>query len=103
MKLPKEYVIVEIIPTHSTAKVGMIAQLQALKIKDDKIIGRLDLRIDDKLIEPVSWLTIDKIGLLCLCVFSACFIFYFAVRTKNEKRNFCRLQTVCRKLSQRTG
>ncbi len=51
MKLPKEYVIVEIIPTHSTAKVGMIAQLQALKIKDDKIIGRLDLRIDDKLIE----------------------------------------------------
>ena len=51
MKLPKEYVIVEIIPTHSNAKIGMIAQLQALKIKDDKIIGRLDLRIDDKLIE----------------------------------------------------
>ena len=33
MKLSKEYIIVEIIPTHSNAKVGFIAQLQALKIK----------------------------------------------------------------------
>ncbi|MBQ3494901.1 MAG: YwaF family protein [Clostridia bacterium] len=44
--------------------------------------------IDDKLNQPVSWLTLDKIALLCLCVFSACFIFYFAARTKNEKRMF---------------
>ncbi len=51
MKLPKEYVIVEIIPTHSNAKCGFIAQLQALRICDDKIIGRLDLRMDDSLIE----------------------------------------------------
>ena len=50
MKLPKEYIIVEIIPSHSNAKVGFIVQLQALKIKDNKIIDRLDLRIDDSLI-----------------------------------------------------
>ena len=51
MKLPKEYVIVEIIPNHSNAKVGFIVQLQALKIKNDKIIDRLDLRVSDNLIE----------------------------------------------------
>lgn len=51
MKLPKEYVIVEIIPTHSSARNGFIAQLQALKVKEDKIIRRLDLRVDDSLIE----------------------------------------------------
>ena len=51
MRLPKEYVIVEIIPTHSNVKYGFIAQLQALKIKEDKIIKRLDLRIDEDLIE----------------------------------------------------
>ena len=51
MRLPKEYVIVEIIPSHSNAKVGNIIQLQALKIKEDKIINRLDLRVDESLIE----------------------------------------------------
>ena len=51
MKLPKEYIIVEIIPNHSNAKVGFIVQLQALKIKEDKIIDRLDLRVDDSLID----------------------------------------------------
>lgn len=50
MKLPKEYVIVEIIPSHSNTKVGFICQLQALKIKDDKIIERLDLRVKEDLI-----------------------------------------------------
>ena len=50
MKLPKEYVIVEIIPSHSQASLGFIVQLQALKIKEDKIINRLDLRIDNSLI-----------------------------------------------------
>ena len=50
-KLPKEYVIVEIIPNHSNYKVGYIVQLQALKIKEDKIIDRLDLRVDDSLID----------------------------------------------------
>lgn len=50
-KLPKEYVIVEIIPNHSNYKVGYIVQLQALKIKEDKIIDRLDIRVDDSLID----------------------------------------------------
>ena len=50
MKLPKEYIIVEIIPNHSNSKVGFICQLQALKIKDDKIIERLDLRVNEDLI-----------------------------------------------------
>ncbi len=51
MKLPKEYVIVEIMPSHSNSKVGFIVQLQALKIYEDKIINRLDLRVDDSLID----------------------------------------------------
>ena len=50
MKLPKEYIIVEIIPSHSNSKFGFIVQLQALKIKNDKIIDRLDLRINEDLI-----------------------------------------------------
>ena len=50
MKLPKEFVIVEIIPNHSNANIGFIVQLQALKIKEDKIIDRLDLRINEDLI-----------------------------------------------------
>ena len=51
MKLPKEYIIVEIIPSHSDYKIGYIIQLQALKIKDNKIIERLDLRVNENLIE----------------------------------------------------
>ena len=51
MKLPKEYIIVEIIPNHSNSKVGFIVQLQALKINDDKIIDRLDLRVNEELID----------------------------------------------------
>ena len=50
MKLPKEYIILEIIPNHSNAKVGFICQLQALKIKDDKIVDRLDLRVNEDFI-----------------------------------------------------
>ena len=49
-KLPKEYVIVEIIPSHSQANFGFIVQLQALKIKEDIIVDRLDLRLDESLI-----------------------------------------------------
>ena len=51
MKLPKEYIIVEIIPNHSNAKVGFIVQLQALKIKDNKIVDRLDLRVNENLVD----------------------------------------------------
>ena len=50
MKLPKEYIIVEIIPSHSNSKVGIIVQVQSLKIRDDKIIDRLDLRVKEDLI-----------------------------------------------------
>ena len=51
MKLPKEYIIIEIIPNHSNAKVGFIVQLQALKIKDNKIVDRLDLRVNENLVD----------------------------------------------------
>ena len=57
-KLPKEYIIVEIIPSHSNSKNGFIVQLQALKIKEDKIVGRLDLRVDEKLINNPDLLNI---------------------------------------------
>ena len=63
MRLPKEYIIVEIIPSHSNSKFGFIAQLQALKIKEDKIIDRLDLRIDESLIkipELLNMISYDK-------------------------------------------
>lgn len=62
-KLPKEYVIVEIIPNHSNSKVGFIVQLQALKIKDSKIISRLDLRVKEELInnrDLLNMISYDK-------------------------------------------
>ena len=49
MKLPKNYVILEIIPTSSNKNNGFIAQVQALKIKDNKIVNRLDLRVKEEL------------------------------------------------------
>ena len=63
MKLPKEYIIVEIIPSHSNSKVGFIAQLQALKIKDDKIVDRIDLRVNEDLItnpDLLNMISYDK-------------------------------------------
>ena len=63
MKLPKEYVIVEIIPSHSNANIGFIVQLQALKINDDKIIDRLDLRVNDSLVnnpDLLNMISYDK-------------------------------------------
>ena len=63
MKLPKEYVIVEIIPNHSNSKIGFIVQLQALKIKDNKIIDRLDLRVNENLInnkDLLNMISYDK-------------------------------------------
>ena len=48
--LKDEYIIVEIIPSHSNSKLGFICQLQALKIKENKIIDRLDLRVKEDLI-----------------------------------------------------
>ena len=52
MNLFKEkYIIVELIPTHSSAKVGTIAQIQALKLDGIKLIDRFDYRLNEKLIE----------------------------------------------------
>lgn len=51
MNLQKdEYVIVEIIPTHSQADKGFIAQISALKLKGIQLIERFDYRVNDKLI-----------------------------------------------------
>lgn len=63
MKLPKEYIIVEIIPSHSQASFGYIVQLQALKVKDDIIIDRLDLRLDESLVrnyDLLKFISYDK-------------------------------------------
>lgn len=46
-----QYIIVEIIPTHSQAEKGFIAQISALKLKGIQLIERFDYRVDDKLIE----------------------------------------------------
>ena len=51
MKLPKEYIILEIIPTSSNKENGFIAQIQALKVNDAKIIDRLDLRVKEELLD----------------------------------------------------
>ena len=51
MKLPKEYIILEIIPTSSNKENGFIAQIQALKVNDGKIIDRLDLRVKEELLD----------------------------------------------------
>ena len=57
MKLPKKYVIVEIIPNHSNSKNGFIVQLQALKIKDNLIVKRMDYRVKEEYIENPDLLT----------------------------------------------
>lgn len=64
MNLQKdEYIIVEIIPTHSKAEKGFIAQISALKLKGIQLIERFDYRVDDKLIENTDLkklITYDK-------------------------------------------
>lgn len=62
-KLPQKYVIVELIPNHSNYKIGYIVQLQAIKVNNNKIIDRLDLRVDDSLVENkdlLSMISYDK-------------------------------------------
>lgn len=52
MNLQKDkYIIVEIIPTHSKAGEGFIAQLSALKLDGIKLIDRFDYRVENRLIE----------------------------------------------------
>ena len=46
-----KYIIVEIIPTHSKAEKGTIAQISALKLEGLKLIDRFDYRLKDELIE----------------------------------------------------
>ena len=48
--LNKKYIILELIPTHSNAKVGTIAQIEALKLDGLKLIDRFDYRLNEKLI-----------------------------------------------------
>ena len=59
-KLPSKYLIVEIIPSSSKKETGKIVQIQALKIKNDKIIDRLDVRMikdihNDDLLKMISY------------------------------------------------
>ena len=52
MNLQKDpYIIVEIIPTHSQADKGFIAQISALKLEGIKLIDRFDYRVENKLID----------------------------------------------------
>ena len=52
MNLEKDkYIIVEVIPTHSNAEKGMIAQISALKLDGLKLKDRFDYRLKDELIK----------------------------------------------------
>lgn len=52
MNLQKDnYIIVEIIPTHSKKEKGFIAQISALKLKGIELQDRFDYRVEEKLIE----------------------------------------------------
>ena len=48
--LKDKYIIVEVIPTSSDSKKGIIAQLSALKLDGIKLIDRFDYRVDEKLV-----------------------------------------------------
>ena len=59
----KEYIILELIPTHSKRELGKIIQLQALKIKDFNLIDRFDYRLsEDKITNKdlVNLISYDK-------------------------------------------
>ncbi len=52
MNLEKDnYIIVEIIPTHSKSDKGIIAQISALKLEGLNLLDRFDYRVENKLIE----------------------------------------------------
>ncbi len=58
-----EFIILEIIPTHSKKELGKIIQLQALKIKDMNLIDRFDYRLNDDKIsnkDLVNLISYDK-------------------------------------------
>ena len=59
----KEYIILELIPTHSKRELGKIIQLQALKIKDFNLIDRFDYRLNEDKItnkDLVNLISYDK-------------------------------------------
>ena len=59
----KEFIIIEIIPTHSDHTKGKIIQLQALKIKDLNLIDRFDYRLNEDQItnkDLVNLISYDK-------------------------------------------
>lgn len=49
----KEYVIVEIVPTHPNPEKGDIAQLSALKLKGLNLIDRFDYRLQENLVDNI--------------------------------------------------
>ncbi len=52
MNLQKDdYIIVEIIPTHSKSDKGFIAQISALKLHGIHLVERFDYRVNEELIE----------------------------------------------------
>ncbi len=58
-----EFIILEIIPTHSKKELGKIIQLQALKIKDMNLIDRFDYRLNEDKItnkDLVNLISYDK-------------------------------------------
>ena len=59
----KDFIILEIIPTHSKKELGKIIQLQALKIKDMNLIDRFDYRLNEDKIsnkDLVNLISYDK-------------------------------------------
>ena len=53
-----EYIIVEVIPTHSDSEKGIIAQISALKLKGIKLKERFDYRVTNKYIETSNYILI---------------------------------------------
>lgn len=52
MNLQKDkYIIVEIIPTHSSPEEGFIAQISALKLDGIKLEDRFDYRVEDRFLD----------------------------------------------------
>ena len=59
----KEFIILEIIPTHSKKELGKIIQLQALKIDNLNLIDRFDYRLNEDKItnkDLVNLISYDK-------------------------------------------
>ena len=49
-----QYIILEIIPTHSNPEKGYIAQVSALKLHGIKLIDRFDYRVKESLIQNID-------------------------------------------------